>query len=249
MTEWIAGRITDRIAWTDNLISLRIRAEIAPYQAGQFVKLGLDMGDTREARPFSFVNPPGSELHEFYFIKVSGGLFSTALHGKHPGDTVWLDRHANGFFTLAEVPAGKILWMLATGTALGPFLSILQTATPWSRFATIVLCHAVRNLQELTYRDKIDEFSRQHADRFIYVPFVSRESTDVGFQGRIPPAIADGRLERLTGITLAPESSQVMICGNPAMVADTMAVLKSRGFEKNLRRKPGQITVERYWDE
>jgi ferredoxin--NADP+ reductase len=249
MTEWVAGQITDRIDWTESLLSLRIRAQLAPYQAWQFVKLGLDIGDTREARPFSFVNAPNGDIHEFYFIKVPGGLFSTALHSKQPGATVWLDHQANGFFTLAEVPAGNILWLLATGTALGPFLSILQTATPWARFERIILCHAVRNARELTYRDTIDSFRKQHAGHFIYVPFVSRETTDMGCHGRIPDAIADGRLERHTGITLTPESSQIMICGNPAMVADTIEVLKTRGFQKNLRRKPGQITVERYWDE
>ena len=65
--------------------------------------------------------------------------------------------------------------------------------------------------------------------------------------GRIPQAIRDGRLERAAGVPLAPGGAQVMLCGNPAMVADASAVLLERGLKKNRRRTPGHITVENYW--
>jgi ferredoxin--NADP+ reductase len=79
------------------------------------------------------------------------------------------------------------------------------------------------------------------------IPFVSREDTDFAIRGRVPAAIEDGRLEARTGLTLDAAQSQVMICGNPAMVRDTSAVLKERGMKKNLRRHPGHITTENYW--
>jgi ferredoxin--NADP+ reductase len=66
--------------------------------------------------------------------------------------------------------------------------------------------------------------------------------------GRIPVAIANGQLEARAGLKLEAATAQTMICGNPQMVMDTAEILKSRGLQKNLRRKPGQITVERYWD-
>jgi ferredoxin/flavodoxin---NADP+ reductase len=248
MTEWMAGEIVDRIDWTESLASITVRAAVAPYKAGQFVRLGLDIGQERQGRPFSFVNPPGGDLHEFYFVRVEGGVFSSALHAKRQGDAVWVDRQPNGFFTLDEVPAGEILWQFATGTALGPFLSILHTPEPWRRFRSIVLCHAVRHAAELTYGRQIRNLQQRYPRQFIFIPFVSREAAPHAMSGRIPAAIADGRLEARAGFKLDAATAQTMICGNPEMVADTMELLKSRGLQKNLRRKPGQITVERYWD-
>jgi ferredoxin--NADP+ reductase len=248
MTEWVTGKIVDRIEWTESLVSIKVRAALAPYKAGQFVRLGLDIGSERQGRPFSFVNPPDGDVHEFYFIKISGGVFSSALHAQPPGAELWIDRQANGFFTLDEVPRGEILWQFATGTALGPFLSILHTAEPWRRFKSVVLCHAVRHVSELAYQQQIEALQRRYRSQFIFVPFVSREPVPHALSGRIPAAIANGQLEARTGLKLEAASAQTMICGNPEMVADTAEILKSRGLQKNLRRKPGQITVERYWD-
>lgn len=248
MTDWVSGEIVERTDWTDTLVSLKVRAAIAPYKAGQFVKLGLDIHGQRQGRPFSFVNAPNEELHEFYFIKVPQGIFSSALYTKQPGDRIWIDRHANGFFTLDEVPDGKILWLFATGTGLGPFLSILRTAPAWQRFQSIVLCHAVRHTVELAYQLEIETLQHQYKKQLIYVPFVSREPADFALGGRIPAAIENGQIETHTGLTLDVATAQAMICGNPQMVEDTVNILKARGLQKNLRRKPGQITVERYWD-
>ena len=137
--------------------------------------------------------------------------------------------------------------MLSTGTALGPFLSILKTAEPWQRFKKIVLVHAVRTASELTYQDTIKTFTTLHDDQFTMIPFVSREDTDFAMQGRIPAAIEDGRLEQRGKLPLISEQCQVMICGNPAMVKDTTEVLKARGFKINKRKDPGNITTENYW--
>jgi ferredoxin--NADP+ reductase len=38
-----------------------------------------------------------------------------------------------------------------------------------------------------------------------------------------------------------------MLCGNPDMVRDTTAALEERGFKRNRRKQPGQITIEAYW--
>ncbi|HEX5055834.1 MAG TPA: ferredoxin--NADP reductase [Gammaproteobacteria bacterium] len=248
MTEWVTGEIVNRVDWTASLASITVRASLAPYKAGQFVRLGLDIGGERQGRPFSFVNAPRGDLHEFYFIKVDGGVFSGTLHAKRPGDALWVDRQPNGFFTLDEVPPGEILWLFATGTALGPFLSILQTPEPWRRFRSIVLCHAVRHAVELTYSQQIRELQRRHASQLIFIPFTSREHVPSAMSGRIPAAIANGQLEARAELKLEAATAQTMICGNPEMVMDTVEILKSRGLQKNLRRKPGQITVERYWD-
>jgi ferredoxin--NADP+ reductase len=79
------------------------------------------------------------------------------------------------------------------------------------------------------------------------VPVVSRERTDFALGGRIPKAIANGQLEARAGIVLTPQSSRLMVCGNPEMLADTVHALQERGLKKHRRRDPGQISVENYW--
>jgi ferredoxin--NADP+ reductase len=99
----------------------------------------------------------------------------------------------------------------------------------------------VRHANELVYREIIQ------ATRARYVTFVSRERVAGSLEGRIPAAIADGRLEAAAGVKLAPENSHVMLCGNPAMLKDAQAALMARGLRKHRRRAPGHITVESFW--
>ncbi len=232
--------------WTDQLYSLRIDAELEPFRAGQFGRLALEIDGHTVARSYSFVNAPLERPYEFYSIIVPEGPLSSRLQALNSGDQVFLAPKGAGFLTLADVPAGENLWLLSTGTALGPFLSILKTDDAWQRFKKIVLVHAVRQAKELSYRDTIDSFT-VHGEQFCYVPFVSREDTDFAIHGRVPRAIVEGRLESCAGAAIAAGKSQVMICGNPDMVRDTRTVLEGRGLKLNKRKEPGQISVENYW--
>jgi ferredoxin--NADP+ reductase len=248
--KWLAGTVVGHKRWTERLYSLQVECDGPAFQAGQFAKLALEIDGEMVARPYSFVNSPGTQPHEFYYITVPGGPLTARLVGLKPGDAIGLSPTVAGFLVLSEVPDAQTLWLLSTGTAIGPFLSILGTAAPWQRYRDIVLVHAVRNAAELSYRDSIEALMRQHP-QLRYVPFVSREVSREAcagaLTGRIPQAILDASLESAAGVGLSAADSQVMICGNPAMVADTVEALKARGMKKHRRRDPGQITVENYW--
>lgn len=245
--KWIEGTVVGQRRWTDRLRSLQVDAEVGAFEAGQFTKLALDVAGERVARPYSFVNPPHARPLEFYYVEVDGGPLSPRLMQLGAGDTVLLAPNPSGFLVLSEVPAADTLWLLATGTGIGPFLSILSTETPWTRFRHCVLVHAVRHAQELTYRDTLDQLAARRGERLRVLPMVSRERHPGALEGRMPAAIADGRMERAAGLALGPATSQVMICGNPGAVTDTLDTLKARGMKKHRRRDPGHITVENYW--
>ena len=247
MSNWIQGQVAGIRQWTNNLFSLQLSADIQPFTAGQFTKLALDIDEKKVSRPYSFVNAPHQLPLEFYFITLPDGPLTTRLSQLDIGDDVWILSRPAGFFTLREVPAADHLWLLATGTALGVFLSILRTAEPWTRFKKIILVHAVRTANELTYQDELASLLETYPQQFQMIPFVSREKADYALMGRIPAAIEDGRLESRAGIAFNAQTSQVMICGNPDMVRDTRHVLEKRGLKKNRRSDPGQITVENYW--
>jgi ferredoxin--NADP+ reductase len=251
MAAWVAGRVTGNRRWTSNLYSLQVAAPEVKFVAGQFGRLALPAPPGHDepmlGRPYSFVNPPGTQPHEFYFIVVPGGPLSPRLAALAAGDPVWLAPRANGFFSVDELPDADALWCLATGTGLGPFLSMLRTEESWQKFARVVLVHAVRRAEELTYGDVIAGIGRERPGAFTFVPMVSREAHPAALSGRIPAAIADGRLEARAGVPLSPESAHVMLCGNPAMVEDTQALLATRGMRRHRRKEPGQVTVETYW--
>jgi ferredoxin--NADP+ reductase len=249
MSHWVKGDVVELRQWTEELYSLRVRADIAPFIAGQFTRVAREIGGQIIARPYSFVNAPDHPVLEFYFITVPAGPLSHELIRLGPGDEILVAPRAAGFFVLRELPDAECLWMLATGTAIGPFLSILGTGEVWTRFRHVVLVHSVRTAPELTYRDTLDALLEQHPAQLQVIPMVSRENVDHALEGRITKAIADGRLEARAGLALDPAGSQVMICGNPAMVHDTTHLLEQRGLRKNRRREPGHITTEQYWKE
>lgn len=247
MSPWLQGRVLENRAWTGSLFSLRVAAPPLAFEAGQFVRIALDIDGERIARPFSFVNPPADPVQEFYGVTVPEGLLSPRLARLAAGDTLWIAGNPSGFLVLSEVPAAPVLWMLSTGTGLAPYLSILRASEAWRRYQTVVLVHAVRHAAELTYRAPIEALRAQHGARFRTVSIVSREAAPQALAGRIPAAIAEGRLEAAAGCALDAENSQVMLCGNPEMVRDAIAVLKARGLRKHRRRSPGQITAEDFW--
>lgn len=246
MSAWLEGRVIGNRHWTDTLFSLRVESPALKFEAGQFVRIALDIGGERIARPFSFVNAPGDPVLEFYGVIVPQGPLSPGLARLKAGEPLFVADNPSGFLVLSEVPAAEDLWLLATGTGIAPFLSILRSAAPWQRYRRVILVHAVRHAGELVYRELILQLKAQRP-QLTYLPMVSREEHPETLHGRIPAAIRDGRLEAAGATAIAPERSQFMLCGNPGMLKDAAAELARRGLRKNRRRTPGQITVESFW--
>ncbi len=248
MAEWVTGKITQVEHWTDALFSLKVQAPIDRFGAGQFAKLSLDIAGERVQRAYSYVNAPSDPHLEFYLVTVPDGKLSPRLQQLQPGDEVQVTQQAAGFFVLDEVPDCDTLWMLATGTAIGPYLSILQEGQGLERFKKLVLVHAARFARDLSYLPLMQQLQQRYNGKLHIQAVVSREEVPGCLTGRIPTLIDDGVLEAVVGLTIQAESSHVMLCGNPQMVRDTQQLLKEkREMRKHLRRKPGHITSEHYW--
>jgi ferredoxin--NADP+ reductase len=247
MAAWNQGKVVAHKRWNEKLHSLFVEADIEPHQAGQFVKIGLEIDGEIVGRPYSLVNAPANPPLEIYYIHVPEGQLTPRLLGLEAGDGILVSPRANGFMVLDEIPLARHLWMVATGTGVGPFLAILDDGKVWERFERVVLVYAVRTLSELSYQDRISAITAAHPDRFVFIPFISRETWSFALPGRIPQAIEDGSLESWAGIPIRAEDSQFVLCGNPAMVEDVTQCLVKRGLKKHRRRDPGQITTETYW--
>ncbi|MCS5712695.1 ferredoxin--NADP reductase [Candidatus Berkiella aquae] len=247
---FILGKVIAQKEWRLGLNSLYVDAAIEPFVAGQFTQLALDE-DCHVLRPYSFVNPPSESPFEFYYSLVPGGYFSSRLVKLKPHDPIYIAKRPSGRFVLSSVPDATILWLFATGTGFGVFLSILQTQQPWLRFQKIVLVHSVQNTLSLTHQHLVQLWQHQYPERFYWMPVVTGENLSDGQRGavskRITHLLASGELENQTGLSLSAQTSQTMLCGNPAMIHDLSELLKLRGLLVNHVKQPGQITIENYW--
>lgn len=247
---WTTGKVIERIDWNDKLFTLKISADIEPFTAGQFIKLSEIRDDKRIARAYSLVNAPNTDYAEVLAVTVTDGQLSPTLHDLQISDEIQVTKKAAGFMVLNEIPkdhSAKHLWFLATGTAVGPFLSIMATDEPWQRYDKVILVYGVRQSADLAYLEQIKALEKKYPDQFKLLISVTREYHEGAIATRIPQALINGELERFAGAELSERNSQVIICGNPGMITDAQQALYDKGLKKNLRRAPGNITVEKYW--
>ena len=246
MANWQPAKVSAIKWWTKTLFSLIVKAEVAAFKAGQFTKLALDTDGKRFSRAYSYVNAPEDPNLEFYLVDVEQGNLSPQLSKLKEGDTVWINPQPSGFFTLDEVPASNQIWLLSTGTAIGPFLSMLQSAQIWQQYQQIYLVHGVRKIEDLSYQPLISQLQHAHP-QLKFVSVVSQEENAAGLEGRITERLTDGSLARYFDTSMSTQDSQFMVCGNPDMVKEVCQILTSQGYARNRRQQPGQFTVEQYW--
>jgi ferredoxin--NADP+ reductase len=171
---------------------------------------------------------------------------SPRLFTLQAGDEVLVSDRPSGFLTVSEIPDARHLWMIATGTGIGPFLAILKSQAVWSKFEKVMLCYSVSYAEELAYRDLIDGIAQQYGEQFCFVPIVTREPIEGALGHRLPTVMQDGSLEAFAGVQINDDNSHVMMCGSSDMITDVSAALVARGMQKHRRRDPGHFTTEKY---
>jgi ferredoxin-NADP reductase len=168
--------------WTPSLLSLRVtRDSRFRFTPGHYARLGLpDSSGPAVFRPLSITSAPAEAHLEFFCTLVTGGAFSSLLDRCRVGDPVQVEKASYGFLTLDALAPGHDLWLIASGSGLGPYLSILRDPEVWSAFARIVVVHSVRRAAELAYAEELEHFAQQRsattaAARLHYLPVVTRE--------------------------------------------------------------------------
>lgn len=237
---WIPATVAGWREWAPGLRTLTLAAEPFDFAPGQFVNLALDHEGERVSRSYSLSSAPGAPL-ETFLVEVPGGALSPQLFALNEGDSLWLDPRPQGHFTLERVPKAEVLWLIATGTGLGPYVSMLRAGEAFERFARVVVVHGAREASHLAYREELAGLD------LTWVGLVSREEPPAGaLAGRVTGALERGELEAAAGAPL-DERAHALLCGNPAMIRDLRALLEARGLRRNRPRKPGHFTSEKYW--
>ena len=239
--------------WTRDYFSFRTtRGAGLRFANGQFVMIGLPVDGKPLMRAYSIASANWEEDMEFFSIKVPNGPLTSRLQHLKVGDEILVGRKPTGTLLISDVHPGRNLYLLATGTGLAPFLSIIRDPDTYERFERVIVTHGVRGVGDLAYRDLITKELPRHeylgemiSRQLLYYPAVSREPFE--HQGRLTDLMDNGQMMRDLGIEpLDSAHDRAMICGSPQMLADFRSILDGRGFKAAPRiGTPGEYVFER----
>ena len=239
--------------WNDSLFSFTTtRSPSFRFETGQFVMVGLQRQGRPLMRAYSLASPSHEEHLEFFSIKVPDGPLTSQLQHLKEGDEIIISKKPTGTLVLDDLKPGKHLYLLSTGTGLAPFMSVIQDPETYERFEKVILCHGVRYVNEVAYREFITEhlpqnefFGEALRDKLIYYPTVTREPFEN--EGRLTDLMRSGKLFSDIGLPpINPQDDRAMLCGSPSMLDETSEVLDSFGLKISARmREPGDYLIER----
>lgn len=234
-------QVTSVRRWSERTFTFTTtRPDGFEFENGEFVTLGLRPEGKLIARAYSIVSTNRDDHLEFLSIHVPDGPLTSRLAHIGEGDSVWVNTKSTGSLTLGHVQPGRNLYLLATGTGLAPFMSLVRAGEVYETFERVVLVHTVRKTQGLAYRDELEASS---GGKLLYVPTVTREPFDTPERGA--DLFRSGELFSRLGLPAAdPEQDRVMLCGNPNMNREMSDHLNERGWTMTNYKGVGNFTVE-----
>lgn len=239
--------------------------ELPPFESGQFVALGLPASAPRcpEAteehtkqedpdklikRAYSIASSSTVDYIEFYITLVHSGSLTPRIFALNIGDKVWLGKKAVGMFTLSEIENDQNVILIATGTGVAPYMSMLRS-NALVRTGKMMVIHGAANSWDLGYSSELTLLETMFQN-FTYYPTITEPDKEpAGWSGdtRFIEAIwQDGVVEKKWGFKPAPENTHVFLCGNPIMVKGMKEELEKEGFTEHKRKSPGQIHIEEF---
>ena len=234
------------------------------FKAGQYSMLGLLESEPRipEAAPVEFEETNAdpmirraysissgtgdSDSLEFYVSLVSSGALTPRLFALKEGSRLFVGPKAKGLFTIDKVQEGANVLMVATGTGLAPYMSMLRSQVLANKERRIAVLHGASYSWDLGYRRELEALNATH-DNFAYLPAISRPKDDPSWNGkvgRLPPILDEAQLNDYCKFRVAPGACHVFLCGNPSMIEDAESRLAAKGFTSG---RDGNLHMEKYW--
>jgi len=252
MASLMTETITHVHHWNDSLFSFKTtRNSSFRFKNGHFVMVGLECESKPLMRAYSIASANYENELEFFSIKVANGPLTSKLQHLQVGDSVLISKKPTGTLITDQMLPGKHLYLLATGTGLAPFMSIIKDHEIYEQFEKIVLVHGVRRVSDLAYVDYIENqlpaneyFGDLVKDKLLYYPSVTREP--YRNNGRITDLLTSGKLFMDLGLPRPSlQNDRFMLCGSPSMLKDTCAILNERGFKEVRNAQQGHYVIER----
>src|SRR5215471_10615122 len=168
------------------------------------------------------------EFVEFFIHLVPHGVLSPRLFALQIGDRINLGDRIAGAFTFDHVPEDANVVLIATGTGLAPYVSMLSTHLRFGTQRRVAVLHGVRNSWDLGYRSIL--MTMQHLrSNVTYVPVVSRPANEPVLWPRAIGHVQDvwkgPVLAQVWNSRPTPKDTHVFLCGSPHMIDDMAARL------------------------
>jgi len=177
------ARVISKVELSARVMILRVAAdgwELPDFIPGQFAVLGLPGSAPRSRwsepepnpsdpdklirRPYSVTSSSkNKEYMEFYISMLSTGALSPRLFALNVGDPLWLGTKTSGIFTLSQVPADKNIVMVATGTGLAPYISMLTSELNCGTGRKFAVLHGAYHSWDLGYRSELQTMASSFA--------------------------------------------------------------------------------------
>ncbi len=238
--------------------------ELPEYKPGQFIALGLYGSAPRSEfsteehtqvepeklikRAYSIASSSTQEFVEFYITLVHSGSLTPRIFALNIGDKIWLGRKATGMFTLDEVSPERNVILIATGTGVAPYMSMLRS-NALSREGKIMVIHGAANSWDLGYSSELNLLDNMF-QKFSYHPTITEPAKEpVGWNGDIrfvEEIWKDNIVEKKLGVKATPENTDIFLCGNPRMIKGMTELLHADGFKVHTKREPGHIHIEEF---
>ena len=238
--------------WSDKLFTIKTtRDNSLRFRNGEFLMIGLEVAGKSISRAYSMASSQYDDHLEFYSIKVAAGEFTSRLQNIKVGDKLLVSKKPTGSLLWDRLRPGKRLYLLSTGTGIAPFLSVIKDPAVYANFATVILVHGCRYINELTYRELItselqknEYFGESVQQQLRYYPAVTREPFKN--YGRIPQLITSGKLMTDLNLpTLNVDDDRFMLCGGPGMLKNLSKLLIDYGFCETRKNDLREFVVER----
>lgn len=238
--------------YTDHLFSFRItRPQSFRFRSGEFVMIGLPNAEKPVFRAYSIASPSWDDQLEFFSIKVPDGPLTQHLQKIQPGDTVLMRQKPTGTLVLDALKPAKRLYMIATGTGIAPFASLIRDPETYEKFEQVVLTNTCRDVADLAYGNELVQSISEDpligelvSGRVTYYATTTRQ--DFPRMGRITTLIENGKLFADIGFEpFDPASDRVMICGSMAMINDVKTLVEKANLEEGSNSRPADFVVER----
>ncbi len=254
-----------QVSPTMKIIRVKPDTSVFPdFVAGQYISLALpaEAPRSQDSEPEEKVYKPGQmirrmysiasssvskEYLEFYITIVRSGALTPRIFALNIGDRIELGKRTSGMFTLEEVPDGMNIVLIATGTGVAPYISMVRSNALQKSLEKLAVIHGAANSWDLGYYSELT-LIESLSSKFTYIPTILKpEKEPAGWNGDtrlIQDMWKQGVLEEKWGFKPTPENTHIFLCGNPDMTASMLEILEEEGFVQHTRRQPGQVHIE-----
>ena len=237
--------------YTDRLFHFKTTRDSGTrFRDGEFLMIGLEVEGKPLLRAYSVASPNYEEYMEWFSIKVPNGPLTSRLQNIKPGDEIVTNTKAVGTLVLDNLKQGRNLYMLATGTGVAPFMSLVRGVDTYDHYDNVILLWSTRLVKELAYKDFLEGLNDHEIwgeitqGKFKFYPSVTRE--DFINTGRITNAMYDGSVYEKLGVEpFDKEKDSAMICGSMPMNLEFKEYFEKMGCKEGNSQTRGDYVLEK----